>query len=112
MTTWVVITEHPPQLCQTSNKVCGEMFAKLGPTLAQSDEIPGFKLVAGPLITSDHRSFLILEADDYELVRTFVVQSGSVQWNSVTTIPVINYEQALAELDVVEPLFMTADSAA
>ena len=108
MTTWVVITEHPPQLCQTSNKVCGELF---GPALARSDQIPGFKLLLGPLITSDHRSFLILEADDYELVRMFAVQSGSVQWNSVTTIPVINYEQALGELDHVTPLFMTSESA-
>lgn len=107
MTTYVVITEHPPQLCQTSNKVCGEMFAELGQKLSGSGSIPGFKLVLGPLITSDHRSFLIIEADTYDLVRMFAVQSGAVQWNAVTTIPVITYEEAVAELDIVTPLFMT-----
>lgn len=30
MTTYAGITEHPPQLCQTSNKVCAELYRKFG----------------------------------------------------------------------------------
>jgi hypothetical protein len=30
MTTYVGITEHPPQLCQTSNKLCAELYRKFG----------------------------------------------------------------------------------
>lgn len=105
MTTWVVITEHPPQLCQTSSKTCAQMYAQLGQTFADAESLPGFKLVAGPLITSDHRGFLIVEADDYEIVRKFTVDSGAVQWNSVTTIPVIDYLQALEELNTAKPIW-------
>jgi hypothetical protein len=105
MTTWVIITEHPPQLCQTSSKTCAALYGEFGRRFADTDALPGFKLVADLLITSDHRGFLIAEADNYEAVRRFAVESGFIQWNSVTTIPVINYQQALAELDVVKPIW-------
>jgi hypothetical protein len=105
MTTWVVITEHPPQLCQTSSKTCAEMYAQLGQTFADPEVMKGLKLVVGPLITSDHRGFLVVEADDYDIVRKFTVTSGAVQWNGVTTIPVIDYLQALEELNTAKPIW-------
>lgn len=105
MTTYVVITEHPPQLCQTSNAMCGALFGEFGQKQAASQSVPGFRVLIGPLITSDHRSFLVIQADDYDLVRKFAVQSGAVQWNAVTTIPVIDYETALAEVHELTPLF-------
>lgn len=105
MTTFVVITEHPPQLCQTSNAKCASLYRELGETLAGAKAIPGFELLIGPLITSDHRSFMVVEADDYDLVRQFAVDSKAIQWNSVSTIPVVGYEEALAELDRIDPIF-------
>jgi hypothetical protein len=105
MTTFVVITEHPPQLCQTSNAKCAQLHRQLGKTLAGAKDIPGFELLIGPLITSDHRAFLVVEADDYELVRKFAVDSKAIQWNSVTTIPVIGYKESVAELDTIDPIF-------
>jgi hypothetical protein len=100
-----VITEHPPQLCQTSNKLTGNLYRKLGENLSSQDPESGLTILIGPLITSDHRSFWVIQADDYDLVRRWTLESGLVQWNSVTTLPVINYEEALRELDLVEPLF-------
>jgi hypothetical protein len=102
MTTFVVMTEHPPQLCQTSNAKCADLYKKLGPVLQSADGIPGFKVLIGPLITSDHRSFLVAEADSYEDVRKFGVASRVIQWNSVTVIPVVSYEIARSELDDLE----------
>ena len=34
MTTYVAIIEHLPQLCQTSNAMCGGLFEKIGEKLA------------------------------------------------------------------------------
>jgi hypothetical protein len=111
MTTYVGITEHPPQLCQTSNKLCGELFRKIGNELPNLSQKLGVTIKIGPLITSDHRSFLVIEADDYDNVRKFVTQSGLIQWNSVTTLPVINYDTALAEVDALTPIWNLQNSA-
>jgi len=105
MTTYVGITEHPPQLCQTSNKLCAELYRKFGKEAAGLSQKLGITMKIGPLITSDHRSFFVIEADDYDNVRKFVTQSGMIQWNSVTTIPVVSFETALAELDTLTPIW-------
>lgn len=105
MTTYVGITEHPPQLCQTSNKLCGELFQKLGKEVSNLSQKFGVKVEIGPLITSDHRSCWVIEADDYDNVRKFVTQSGLMQWNSVTTLPVINFATALAEVEALTPIW-------
>jgi hypothetical protein len=104
MTTYVGITEHPPQLCQTSNKTCGELYRQLVKKLSDTSSF-GVTVKIGPLITSDHRSFWVIEADEYENVRKFVTESGLIQWNSVTTLPVIDADTALAELEVLTPIF-------
>ena len=111
MTTYVGITEHPPQLCQTSNKLCGELFRKLARELSSLSQKFGVTVKIGPLITSDHRSFLVIEADDYDSVRKFVTQSGLIQWNSVTTLPVINVKTALAVVDALTPIWNLSNSA-
>ena len=64
MTTYVGITEHPPQLCQTSNKRCGELYRKLVNEVSSLSQKFGITVKIGPLITSDHRSFMVIEADD------------------------------------------------
>jgi hypothetical protein len=111
MTTYVGITEHPPQLCQTSNKLCGELFRRLGNEVSDYEQRLNVAVKIGPLITSDHRSFWVIEADDYDNVRKFVTQSGLIQWNSVTTLPVINFETALAEVDALTPIWHLPNSA-
>jgi hypothetical protein len=65
----------------------------------------GIAMKIGPLITSDHRSFMVIEADDYDNVRKFVTESGMIQWNSVTTIPVVSFKTALAKLDTLTPIW-------
>jgi hypothetical protein len=51
----------------------------------------------------------VIEADDYDNMRKFATQSGIIQWNSVTTLPVIHYETALAELDTLTPIWHLDD---
>jgi hypothetical protein len=109
MTTYVAITEHPPQLCQTSNKLCAELYRKSIKEIPSLTQKLGITIKIGPLITSDHRGFFVIEADDYDNVRKFVTQSGLIQWNSVTTLPVIDAETALAELDTLTPIWHLHD---
>jgi hypothetical protein len=80
-------------------------FRKFGSEASGLEQKFSITVKIGPLITRDHRSFLEIEAEDYDNVRKFVTQSGLIQWNSVTTIPVINFETALAELDTLTPIW-------
>jgi hypothetical protein len=47
----------------------------------------------------------IPSADDYDNVPKFVTQSGLIQWNSATTLPVVHFETALAELDTLTTIW-------
>jgi hypothetical protein len=100
-TCFVVITVHPPQLCQTSNKKSAELYKAAAPAL-HGVEGNRVKVLIGPLITSDHQSFMVVEAEDYEDLRKWTVASRLIQWNSVTTLTVVNYDRAGAELGEVE----------
>lgn len=105
MTIWMIVTEHPPQLCQTSSRTCAAKYREF---LKWSEHVAGragLKVLAGPLITSDHRGFFTVESDGYEEIRRFCVDSGLLQWNSMTTIPVITAQQALEELDQTPPIW-------
>jgi hypothetical protein len=77
----------------------------MGQAMKGAEDTPGFKILVGPLITSVHRSFLVIEAEDYDLVRKFAVDSKAIQWNSVESIPVVDYKEALGKLDTLETIF-------
>jgi hypothetical protein len=100
-----LVTEHPPQLCQTSNAQIRARFQQGDAKARAAVDSLGLEILAGPLIASDHRSFTVIRANDVDTVRVFALESGLIQWNSVQVIPCITYEDSVAELERVSPIF-------
>jgi hypothetical protein len=52
-----------------------------------------------------HIILAVVEADDIEAVRNFIVQSRLMQWNTVNTYATYSMEEALGLIDEMEPIF-------
>ena len=72
------------------------------PKLAQK---LGVKFLAGPLISSAHTSFAVVETEKVDAVRDLVLQSGLIQWNSIEIVPSITMEQAIVEVEKLTPIY-------
>ncbi len=102
---FVVIAQHSPEMCPTSNGKIREMM-KLG-----AKEIPGLAQKLGIQIVSlnvygpDHQVLAIVESPDIEKVRDFVMESRLVQWNTTTIHATWTLEEALAKADKLPAIF-------
>jgi hypothetical protein len=105
MALFVLITTHSSDQCPTSNEKVRKLFGTdPGPMKALAQKL-GVKPVVGPLISTEHRGFAVVEAQKVEAVREFVTQSGLVQWNSVEIIHVIPQEEAIKEIAALKPIY-------
>src|SRR2546422_3109937 len=105
MAQFVLELSHPPDQCPTANakvrklqQTAASEFSSLGKKL-------GVKFLAGPLVTTEHRSISIVEAKDTEAIRQFTLQSGIIRYNSIRVTPGIPMEQALQEVNELDPLY-------
>ncbi len=102
---FVVISEHPPNLCPTSNAKTRELMKqgmKEIPTLAQK---LGLKIITLNVFGTDHIVMAVVEAADIEAVRNFVMESRLVQWNTTRIHPTWTMEEAMAKADTLPTLF-------
>jgi len=102
---FVVLAEHPPQLCPTGNAKTREMMkqgAKELPALAQK---LGVQLLTTRVFGGDHIVLSIVEAGDIEVVREFIMQSRLVQWNTVKIHATWSMEEALEKADQLPTMF-------
>jgi hypothetical protein len=53
----------------------------------------------------DHIILAVVEADDIDSIRDFALQSRLMQWNTVKINATYSMEEALAQIDQVEPIF-------
>jgi len=102
---FVMIAEHPPDLCPTSNAKIREMMkqgASQMPALAQK---LGVQILTIRVFGGDHIVLGIVEAADIEAVREFVMQSRLIQWNTVKIHATYSLEEALAKADTLPTMF-------
>jgi hypothetical protein len=102
---FVVVAEHAPELCPTSNAQTREMMkqgAKEMPNLAQK---LGVDVVTLRVFGPDHIVLAVVEADDIEAVRNFVMESRLVQWNTTKIHATWSLEEALAKADALPTMF-------
>ena len=98
---FVVVAEHAPELCPTSNRKIRELMnqgAQEIPTLAKKlgIEIVGF-------VDSDPA--MVGEAADINAVREFLVESRFIQLNTTTVRASWSMEEALHRADALPTLF-------
>jgi len=105
MTLFVVISSHSPDQCPISNEKARKAYgADPGPMMALAKKL-GVRPIVGPLVSAEHRTFVVMEAPKIEAVREFIVQSGLVQWNVNEIIHVIPQEEALKEIELLKPVY-------
>ena len=90
---------HATDQCPTSNTQIRERAAR---GFSEMQEVAGrldIRFLAGPLaLAVEHEGFALVEAAAAEIVQTFVMHSGLMQWNTVRISLVMPMSGVLAEL--------------
>ncbi len=86
MEQFALIATHPPDQCPTANETIRKFFLNRSPEMEKLGKKLGVEYLAGPLITTEHKSYSIVRAKNVEAVRNFLVESGLIQWNSIDVV--------------------------
>jgi hypothetical protein len=105
MGTFAVIAEHPPELCPTSNARTRQMLQEGATQIPQLADELGVDIVTLRIFGPDHTLLAVVDANDIEAVREFVVQSRLIQWNTTRIHATYSMEEALAKVDLLETIF-------
>jgi hypothetical protein len=105
MATFAVIAEHPPDLCPTSNSQTRRMLKEGAGQIPQLAEQLGVDIVTLRVFGPDHIILAVVEADDIESVREFILQSRLIQWNTTKIHATYSMEETLVKVDTLEAIF-------
>jgi len=105
MATFAVIAEHPPELCPTSNARTRQMLKEGAAQIPQLAEQLGVDVVTLRIFGPDHIVLAVVEANDIEVVRDFVLKSRLIQWNTTNIHATYSIDEALAKADDLETIF-------
>jgi hypothetical protein len=105
MATFALIAEHPPDLCPTSNARTRQMLKAGAGQIPQLAERLGVGIETLRIFGPDHIILAVVGADDIDAVRSFALQSGLMQWNTVKIHATYSIEEAVAMTDEVEAIF-------
>ena len=105
MATFAVIAEHPPELCPTSNARTRQMLNEGAAQIPQLAEQLGVDIVTLRVFGPDHIVLAVVDANDIEVVRDFILQSRLIQWNTTNIHATYSMEEALARADDLEAIF-------
>jgi hypothetical protein len=105
MATFAVIAEHPPELCPTSNARTRKMLREGAAQIPRLAEQLGIDIVTLRVFGPDHVVLAVVDANDIETVREFILQSRLIQWNTTEVHATYSMEEALAKSDELEAIF-------
>jgi hypothetical protein len=105
MATFAVIAEHPPDLCPASNAQTRQMLKEGAAQLPQLAEQLGVDIVTLRIFGPDHVILAVVDAEDIESVREFILQSRLIQWNTTQIHATYSIEEALAKSDVLDAIY-------
>ena len=92
---FLVVGEHPPDLCPSANEKIRNMASEGGQQMPQLAEQLGVKINATYVPMTNHKVFVAVEADSIEAVREFTWQGRLSQWNTVEIYAVATLEEAI-----------------
>ena len=105
MATFALIAEHPPNLCPTSNAQTRRMLKEGAGQIPQLAEQVGVEIGTLRIFGPDHIILAVVEANDIDSVRSFALQSGLMQWNTVKIHATYSIDEAVGLIDQVEAIF-------
>ena len=102
---FVVVAEHSPELCPTSNAMTRDMMKQGAGELPALAKNLGVNIVTVRVYGPDHIILAIVDAADIEPVREFAMQSRLAQWNKVKINATWSLEEALEKADTLPTIF-------
>jgi hypothetical protein len=101
---FVVVAEHPPQLCPHSNAAAREIMQRV-PEIEAIAEKLDIEIIFSGIPVPEHQTIMILRAPSFEAVRTFTVETNFVQINTITIRQTESVEEFFDETKDSTPLF-------
>ena len=105
MATFAIIAQHPPELCPTSNARTRQMLKEGAAQIPQLAEQLGVDIVTLRIFGPDHIVLAVVEANDIDVVRNFILQSRLIQWNTTKIHATYSIEEAVSMSDALEAIF-------
>lgn len=96
---------HSSDQCPTSNATVRKLAENLARELPRLTKKTGVKILAGPLVSTEHKFLAFIEAESVEAVRDFVFESALIQWNSVEILHGRSMEESLKETDKLKAIY-------
>lgn len=102
---YVLLASHGAEICPTSNAKTRDLLLRRAPEIPALAKRLGVNLVAGPFVSREHISVVVVEAAKAEAVDQFISESGLAQWNSVRVLPSLTMEEGMKEINSLKPIF-------
>ena len=102
---FVLLAEHSAEVCPTANSKTRAALQKGAPQIAHLAERHGVKIVAGPFVSHEHITTLVVETEKAESLNQLISESGLAQWNKVRVVPSQTLEEGMKDFDKLKPIF-------
>jgi len=105
MPKYVVISNHPPNSCPTSNKTLGERNRNLTKTLPPL--LQKYKINPQIMVHLDpgHKVLFVVDAPNSEAVRDIIYEAGLMKWNDFEFYMTTSLDDTTAMLDKLTPVW-------
>jgi hypothetical protein len=101
---YVILAQHRPDLCPTSNAKVRQKLQNLTPHLEAIQTKHQVKIQSIHILGLSHKMVALLEAPSAEAVRDFGLDAGLVQWNEVEIYPAWTMDVALERAAALDPI--------
>jgi uncharacterized protein with GYD domain len=105
MPQYLVVAQHPPDLCPSANEKIRALAAEGGEQMPALADQLGVKILATYVPMTNHQVIVAVEADDANSVREFAWQGRLGQWNTVEIIQCVTFEEALTRVQELPTIF-------
>jgi hypothetical protein len=102
---FVVIAQHSPELCPTSNAKTREMLKEGATQIPELAKKLDLNILTIRVFGPDHIVLAVIEGDDIEAVRDFLFESRLVQWNTTKVHATYSLEEALEKAEALPTMF-------
>lgn len=102
---FVVLGDHSPEVCPTSNAKTRALLLEIAPQINNMADKHGVRIVSGPFANREHMLVVVVETDRPEALDNFLVESRLAHWNRVRVLPSLPIDEAMQELQESASLF-------
>ena len=105
MPQYLIVGQHPPDLCPSANETVRKLANEGGQEMPALAEKLGVKLLATYVPMTNHMVIAAVEADDANAVREFAWQGRLAQWNTVEIMQTSTLEEALTRVQELPTIY-------